>query len=581
MSPFSREPLKEFINRTTYTKPLQKRKKDSVEDIIFSLIVSVFLIGVVLFSGQEPTALVSFETNTDVININAVYNESTNLTFVLEGIPTSLRVTGSFIGNGTGIIFLDPFIAVEKDQLPVSSGLSITGFVVFVNASNESVIENITIELNETNLTSNITVNETFNITVNVTENFTIIPNITLNVSENITEINITEINVTQNITENVTVNETIIPNVTIEIEISEFDEYCLETCFLNDIPSVINLEITLNGTILNLSHITYTYEIIEEEIIVIPPIVNVTAINLTINETLNISINETNITLNITEFNITNVTFNITEFNITNLTGLNLTNVTIELNLTNITEINITIELNITPNISILNLTLVGQYRSRIENYGLDLIDYKLIDGKYVLYVGPDKNNFVEIPEENLVLNFNFSQSNDKRISSKMVSFNGGSPLKLTFYSENADVILNCVQFTEGTCKQWQKYFIQHEVINNSVKLTLNEPGLYAVGDINYNTKTYVSTNSVYYNSDCDKCAEKIKCAAENFCVMQNIKNGFSFNAQLDFDIFNIDNSWNKAEVCSFIYYNSNELTINYVRYSPESYCADIRQTN
>jgi len=607
MKPFSIEPLKEFIDKRDYfdKPPKYREKKDSVEDIVFSLIVSVFFIGVILFSGQEPTALVSYETNVEVIDIDTIYTESTNLTFVLEGIPTSIRVTGSFFGNGSGLIFLDPFIVAEKDQLPTSGGMAITGFVVFENTINETVLENVTVEINETNVTSNITVNETIelNLTVNVTENLTILPNITLNFTENITKINITEINITQNITENVTVNENIVPNVTIELEIREFEEYCLETCFLNDITFVINLEIELDGVILNLSHITYTYEVVEEEISdIIPPYIlptenitienvttNVTAINITINETLNISINETNITLNITEFNITN------------LTEINLTNVTIELNLTNVTQINVT---NVT---AVKNLTEIELFNSSLKNQGLLLLDYKQVLGIYDLTFGLDKNNYVKLSVDDLsYVDIDFFELTDSRLESNIIRIGEKiTTAEVVFKIDKADVVLKCLQFEEHRlhddyikeCKKWETTSIPFVVENNSIYFTINQPGIYVLANLKREEKEFIQTNSVYYMTDCDSCQGKYSCHADQFCVLQDlqatpdgINAQFGYNeinatelvtfiAQFDFDVLNLRNSFDKAEVCAYSYYDTGETTVNYIKYSPESFCSDMRE--
>jgi len=612
--PFSKEPLKEFIEKT----PEKKKTKESNEDIIFSLIVSVFLIGIILISGQEPTGFVTFESTTEVIEINTLYNESTNLTLTLKGIPTSLRVTGQFIGNGTGSVSVGQYIVVDKDQLPVSRGISITGFVVFENESNESVEENQTLEINETEITPKITENITENVTItlnitNVTENITVEINQTLNITENIT-LNVTE-NITiepniTNATENVTTNETIAEAA---LELRKFEEYCLETCFLNDIGNEITLEIILNNVILNLSYVTYTYELIEEEIIEMPPILenitvenvttNITEINVTVNETLNISINETNITLNISDLNLTNITFNITEFNITNITEINLTNITIELNLTNITVINVT-------NITIVkNLTEIEKFNLSLFERGLELLDYNERFGSYDLTIGPDKNNFVKVSVNNLSkVDIDFFDLNDTRLKSKVVKIGESIPLvEINLKSNDATHVLRCVQFQEHRihdnyikeCKNWEitnTLFVVEEGVSY---FTINQPGIYVLADLKREEKEFIHSNSVYYMTNCDSCESKYACYADQFCVFQNlmatpggineqfgsnemyVSELVTFIAQLDFDILNLKNSFDKAEVCAYSYYDSGETTINYLKYSPKSYCSDIRDQN
>ena len=61
----------------------------------------------------------------------------------------------------------------------------------------------------------------------------------------------------------------------------------------------------------------------------------------------------------------------------------------------------------------------------------------------------------------------------------------------------------------------------------------------------------------------------------------MQNVApHGSTFISQLDFDIFNLDNSWETAEVCAYIYYYKGPV-INYLKNSPESYCSNIDYGN
>ena len=337
--PGTREPLKEFI---TVPKP----EKKSNEHIFFLAILAVFVTGLLVNLSPEFTGGVISGRKSEILNQFQIINQSTNLSYTLNGSVTSVRISGEFIGNGSARIYLGDklvvnYSPVSQEEVTVTSivaeenitlnettenessvGISnlITGNVVAgigasVEVINETTTENNTsvlINQSESNSTVIIEDNSTTNISEEINETVNL-ENVTINQTvENITFVNITNITSEENITQNISVNLTE-PNITVNV--SEPVNVTLNQTEIND--TVENITQPLNDTIVNVS------EEINETILNLTQ--NITQ-NITLNETLNqtnvtlnVPINQTNITLNITEVNVTeNVTIDIT----TNLTG-------------------------------------------------------------------------------------------------------------------------------------------------------------------------------------------------------------------------------------------------------------------
>ncbi len=571
MNPFSREPLKEFIEKYKQQEEMQETEmlKDEdekthvkVEHLAFSIILSVFIVGFLVFSSspqQQITGMVIYDEATEVVNISRVFATSDTITIVLKGNITSLSITGEFIGNGTGRIWLGDRVIVDKTLLePRKGGNLITGLAIeeitdaitAENSTEAAIIETnetlITeIILNETGLNDTILIEEQNEILSNLSESNVTIdeqvePNISidievnetpiLNLSENISinETQILDENISailENVTEPIVINETVSENVTIDIPIIEenitleenitqpveilieeqrlvFENYCLETCNLAGQQQEITLRIELNDLQLNLSSITYRYLVPEEEAELI-------------------------------------------EINLANLTELQRFNFSIK------------------------------QEGLKILNYNEELKEYN---------VGIDENEYVKLVNINLTqVNISFRQTNDTRLSSKIFIAEGNienSELKL--FAPDTDVILKCLQFENETCKKWQKTDIPFAFKDSSIVFKLPSEGIYSGSRILKQKKEFIATNSVYYNSDCEYCEDRAKCQAEKLCLIQNkYPHNANFIAQLDFNIYDLDSSLTRVELCGYQYYNTKEMTLNYLTYSPESHCSDIRNGN
>ncbi len=147
---------------------------------------------------------------------------------------------------------------------------------------------------------------------------------------------------------------------------------------------------------------------------------------------------------------------------------------------------------------------------------------------------------------------------------------------------SNSGDIILRCVQPMDEACKQWEVTSLPFSLSDNAVRVSLDGPGMFAAAKIEKGKKEFIATNNIYYNSDCEYCEESYNCNAESFCVMQNaFPHSKSFMAQVDFDIFGLDESWANAEVCSYLYYSTGEPVINFIKQSPESYFSGIGEGN
>jgi hypothetical protein len=536
MSEFS--PLRDILGKKTEPpieiesmRPAKRQPGRKIKDShAFIAIIAVFLLGVIYTNlGGNITGRAIYEENFGSINISALFNESANITLAVNRSITSLRVTGAFIGNGTARIYLDNRLVIDKDLISEPQQNLITGMDISEDPS------------------------ESYN-----------------DSSSNISES---------------------------DIAVIPFENYCSETCIIN-LSGNATLIIELEDAVLNLTRIDYAYvtEIAEEntdifnvtngnESIANESVLaeNITVVineseqnnisnltinetlneNITINETLNLTVNETlNITVNET-LNLTNETLNITLNESTPAENISL----------NITEINIT-EMPVA-------LTILEKFNLTLTKKGLKILGYN--SGSSTFAVGLNENNFVEISENSLGnLSVDIKNSGEDRLSSNVVILeNLSGSVLVNLAADNADTILRCLQFTDGVCRRWEKTDIPFAYLNNLVSFTVNESGVYSTSKIKQLKKEYIPSSSVYYNTDCSYCEETYNCRAEKMCILQSGGPVTSFTAQLDFDILEISDNLESAEVCAYLYYISGEPVINYLKDSPQSYCSDIRLWN
>jgi hypothetical protein len=528
MSEFS--PLQEILKQER-SQPIKEPKeriqsrKESNDNYVFLLIVAVFVLGVSFLNIENGgiTGRVVYEEHTESVNISSLYNESTNISFALNGKILSFRITGNFIGNGTARIYLGDKVVIDKNLLTEQQTNLITGMQVYDDAP---------VEVNES--------------------------------ASNFTE-----------------------QNEATDGTITLFDNYCLETCTL-DLSENITLVIELNNTLLNLTSISYTYvvELTEE----VPPLENLTFENETV---INESVSNENITviLNETDLLIDEINLTVNETLLENTTINETLNETINelLNITQDITVNETMLVeNVSLNLTEINiveiplaLTAFEKFNQTLTKTGLKILGYNTESSAYK--VGIDENNFVEFSEDNVAdVAVSIEKPEDNRLTSDLVvleNLTGSALVKLK--SEKADTVLRCIQFTDNICKRWEKTEIPLTYSGNTTSFTVNERGIYSTLESTQLRKEYIQTSSVYYNTDCNYCEQTYNCQAEKLCILQSGGPVTSFTAQFDFDILDLSDDWESAEICAYLYYNSGGQVINYLKDSPESYCSDIKLLN
>ncbi|MBR9675762.1 hypothetical protein GOV05_02020, partial [Candidatus Woesearchaeota archaeon] len=183
---------------------------------------------------------ISVEINETIDNITIEENESIieeNLTVEVNETPENITVEENITIN----------VSVEINE-------SIINESVFVNQSiNETIEENLTVELNETTVEENITieVNETIDNVTIIEENVTIIEE-NVSVEENVTIIE--EPILPPTVEENVT-------NVTTQKQIS-FSDVCVETCLLNTNKTNYTLRVEVENATVFIDSLSFNVEI-------------------------------------------------------------------------------------------------------------------------------------------------------------------------------------------------------------------------------------------------------------------------------------------------------------------------------
>ncbi|MBN2367781.1 hypothetical protein JXC34_02090 [Candidatus Woesearchaeota archaeon] len=573
-------PLKKMVQVT--------RKKSSGrvshEDSVFSMILAVFIFGVVIFGQLDFSGRAISQENQDTLVLDLSYNSSASLNLTLQGYISSIRLSGRFIGNGSGRILLDDLVVVDKDNLLGKTGLGITGMVAAMNESEEPV-EIVETEENES-------VEETVQLIENDTTDINDTDDIAADeLSESKTLINSTGQNESLAIEEEPgPVNESIREEIVVEIEeveenetmaeaeveqTIEFSNICVDTCFLSMYNPEITLVIELEGSMLELSSITYTYREPEEIVEEIPILEE----NLTLaNATTNISENVTSELVNLT-----NITINITT----------------ELNLSRNISVNqsLNLSLNITANISAVNLTRnitlpsimsFEDFNKALLGKDLLILEHAFRNGRYNISLGLDAKNLVQFSEVNLYeIDVDFVDLGGEIPISKTFVLgnnlsNGSAEIRLE--AEYADVVLECVQYEDNSCKRWRKTNLLLDKKNSSYAFSVAEAGEYVLGILDTGYPEYIAASSVFLNKICPGCQISADCNAEKFCPVSDQGSVlFSYMAQLGFDIYELDGSAiDFAEICSYTYSRFSQGPVeNYVRDSELSYCSDLREHN
>ncbi|MBD3203704.1 hypothetical protein GF327_05375, partial [Candidatus Woesearchaeota archaeon] len=332
-----------------YEKKQRFEKIKKICLIIFPVIIILF--SMFIMFKPEITGRSILENKTITNKVNLYFNDSFQYKLNLSSNITSLRVSGNIIGDGSVKIYLNEKLILDSSRLKNSGGLySITGHTVnnkSINNINEtknngSLIKNnsglfnesinFTSETNssynESNSSDNLSQNKKINLAANNILNISgnISGNISVNKTDNATEN--TSIKINQSIINssvnspadnnsiiNTTINQTkkILFNSTKENKtdnqiLMEFESYCLETCFLDNINENITLNIEIVDAELNLSEIIYTFSETKKEENENRSLLNQSTKNDTVKkqdiESLNIS--EQNTSINHTKPNIT-----------------------------------------------------------------------------------------------------------------------------------------------------------------------------------------------------------------------------------------------------------------------------------
>ncbi len=183
---------------------------------IFVILALMIVLGV--FLRPQITGMVVGEVNHTLLEINKVFNESTELDLSLEGNLTYLAVSGSYSGENVEIYLGDLLVYASQ-----TTGNKITGNII--GASDNGSMLNIT----DMNLQNTSNTSQSQDISVNQT--------------------NVSEIS---NISDNISYSE--------PVKAISFNNECKDTCILDNYPANATMRIVLDNATLNLTSITYTY---------------------------------------------------------------------------------------------------------------------------------------------------------------------------------------------------------------------------------------------------------------------------------------------------------------------------------
>ncbi|MFH1316516.1 MAG: Ig-like domain-containing protein [Candidatus Woesearchaeota archaeon] len=414
---------------------IQKNKVIAINrnmEIYLIAIIFVLIISNLFILNQSMTGFFVFGQPSYIENVSLSFNQSQVYNHPLAFNPTSLRLSGSVIGDGNANVYLifdnTRYLVFNSSNLEKEGeGISIlTGLVVRNTSLNESVnstslsstatIDEIEEELtaldnetddvstdNTTNETTsnetNQTLNQTINVSANVTHNAS--ANITENISLNITGLNATENNITEeNVTANITANIT--ENITEEI-IENLAPVWLSVIDNITIQTNSNYSINLSAFFSDPNNDSLTYlatgpdnisVFISNDLAILTP-----GNNFTGERSITFIASDLNLTASSPELPIFVAELNITEENVTNITIIPLTIIEFEniceetCSLTGITE-NITFEFELIN--TILNITEFTYTYSEEE--------LELADRPPVFLTIPDQSWWMN---SNLTINF------------------------------------------------------------------------------------------------------------------------------------------------------------------------------
>ncbi|NTV23747.1 MAG: hypothetical protein HGA85_05230 [Nanoarchaeota archaeon] len=209
------------------------------------------------------------------------------------------------------------------------------------------------------------------------------------------------------------------------------------------------------------------------------------------------------------------------------------------------------------------------------LSEEGMQLILSEEMGDSYLLKAGIDDQNYIVYSSRNLGREFVISDLGDARLASFAISSNA-SRLEAHLASEGTDAIARCTQVFNGSCKKWQRTDIPFDFNGTIVNFSIDEQGIFAAMDMETSDLETIPASTVYYNSNCPTC-EKSYCSHETACAMYRTEpERYSFIPQADFDISHLSGDWESAEICVFVTYNPFGPVMNYVKYSPESFCGD-----
>jgi len=239
-------------NKKTIRAKLKKEREYQVQlenRILITAIVLGLLFAIILLNPQF-IGFFTAQEGTNTINLNLSISDTFTQDLTLEKPPTSIRLSGTLIGNGTVNAYLETptalYLIFDESYLVQKGTIEITALAV----------ANVSKEKKDENKTKDVKLNETITLT-------------------NTTETNQTEINATKN------------------QKITIFESICRETCSLINVSDQITLRFEVKNATLNISSLTYTYSL--ENITNKPPILTQNISNISITKNTNYTLDLSN----------------------------------------------------------------------------------------------------------------------------------------------------------------------------------------------------------------------------------------------------------------------------------------------